>query len=129
MTAPASSYALSVKPDPKPAPVSTNTSCPALFNETMPDGVIATLFSLFLSSFGIPILIAFPPFKTIFYFFSYFKTIYYIYNILTFNSFSNIEQSAKPFHPGKCLTYLPIFYKRIREKVVCFFYNYFVKEE
>src|SRR5699024_7835751 len=61
ITAPDSSYSSSLKPEPTPAFVSTNTSWPANFKLCTPAGVIATRFSLFLISFGIPIrIVQFP---------------------------------------------------------------------
>src|SRR5699024_666394 len=55
--APCSLYSSSVKPLPSPAEVSTNTVCPTATKWAAPSGVKATRFSLFLISFGTPIII------------------------------------------------------------------------
>src|SRR5690606_6856966 len=62
ISAPAFLYSSSVKLLPKPAPDSTSTFCPAFTRSNTPVGVIATRFSLFLISFGTPIIISpYPP--------------------------------------------------------------------
>ena len=69
----------SVKPLSSPAADSTYTSCPACLSICTPAGVIATLFSLFLISFGTPILILRLPLFLLFiiYLFAYFEKFNY----------------------------------------------------
>src|SRR5260221_7972784 len=50
------SYASSGNADPTPAPVSTETSCPALISSSAPAGVRATRYSSDLISLATPIL-------------------------------------------------------------------------